>query len=436
MVASSHLRLIFVRPALCLALALGYAGGALAQHTNAPGESHKAARTDSTHQVESSPDFTFSDHEAAAPDSTHQDTAHHTAGHAADTHAPGHDAAHGEKFEVSHLLFHHVLETHHWHLFDWPTGLDANGKRTYAPVALHLPYIVYDSRHGLRMFSLHGHSHEEVNAEAATLGYRIDTYDRIHAAEAGVTLLDFSITKSVLQMLMVLVVLILVFTAVKRTMVRNEGRKPRGIQRFFEPIIVFIRDEIAKPNMHGKHMRFLPYLLTLFFFIWFCNMFGLFPFNSNITGNISVTVALAVLTFILVQFNGTRDYWQHIFWYPGMPIYVKLIMMPVEIVGMFSKPFSLTIRLFANIVAGHFMVLSLVSLIFIFNELFQGGLPVLGGGILSVGFTLIIMLLETLVAVIQAYVFTLLTAIFIGQALESHHGHAHDHAHSADHAHA
>jgi F-type H+-transporting ATPase subunit a len=251
-----------------------------------------------------------------------------------------------------------------------------------------------------------------------------------YAVDKSVTVIDFSITKTVLQMMIVALVMLLVFTSVASAYKRNAGKAPSGFQAIVEPIIVFVRDEIAKPNLHGKHEPFVPYLLTLFFFIWFSNIFGLTPFNSNISGNISITVALATLTFIITQFNGTKDYWGHIFWFPGVPLPVKFIMLPVEVVGLFTRPFSLTVRLFANIAAGHFMVLALICLIFLMAD--NGKNPGAAFGIapLSLVFGLFIMTLEVLVAAIQAYVFTLLSSVFIGMAMESH---SHDHAHDAHH---
>ena len=353
------------------------------------------------------------------------DTAHSTA------HAPAADHGTPKKLDVKEMLFHHIVDNHDWHLTDIPTG-DGH----YAPIALHLPYIAWRSDRGLEFFSLEGHDHHEREHAAAERGYTLDHYGRLTGATtAGVSVFDASITKTVLQMLIVAVLLIFLLTGVAVSLRRNAGKAPSGLASWFEPIILFIRDEVAKPNLHGKHDRYLPYLLSLFFFIWFANLLGLTPLNSNIAGNISFTAALAVLTFVIVQFSGTKDYWGHIFNFPGVPVFVKFILGPIELISLFIKPMALMIRLFANIVAGHFMVLSLVGLIFIlYSAMGVGG--ALGIMPLSLAFTLAIMLLEMLVAVIQAYIFTLLTAVFIGQALESHeHGHAEHEEHAHDTAH-
>lgn len=338
-----------------------------------------------------------------------------------------HDA-HAEEgkgeFKIAELLFHHILDSHNWHLFDVPAG-DGH----YTPVSIPLPWIVYSDAKGLDVFFLTGHSEAELQEQAAALGYELHHEHIQVAGQPDAFLLDLSITRAVAQMMLISLLMLLVFSAAAKGYAKNQGKAPRGVQSFMEPLVLFVRNDIAVPNLHGKHERFLPYLLTLFFFIWFANMLGLTPLNSNIMGNVSVTVALAVLTFFITQFSGSKDYWGHIFWFPGVPFFVKLIMLPVEIVGMFSKPFSLTIRLFANIAAGHFMVLSLISLIFLLGK--QGESPAGAFAILplSLAFNIFIMTLELLVAALQAYVFTLLTAVFIGMAMESH---SHD-AHEAHH---
>jgi len=332
--------------------------------------------------------------------------------------------ANGEekKFDVAELLFRHVMDSHNWHLFDIP-GSDGH----YIPVSIPLPWIIYSDAHGLDVFTITGHSEAEMQAQAAARGYDLHHDEHITlTGQPDALVLDFSITRTVTQMILVALLMLLIFSSVARSYSRRKGQAPKGLQSLLEPIILFVRDDIAVPNLHGKHARFMPYLLSLFFFIWLSNLVGLVPINSNIMGNISVTIALALLTFLITQFNGSKDHWQHVFWFPGVPFLVKLIMLPVELVGLFAKPFSLTVRLFANIAGGHFMVLSLVSLIFILGDNGRST----GGAFaimpLSFAFTLFIMTLELLVAALQAYVFTLLTAVFIGMALESHSDH-HEH---------
>ncbi len=242
---------------------------------------------------------------------------------------------------------------------------------------------------------------------------------------------DFSITKNVFTMILASILLVLVFMAVAKGYKRNEGKAPSGIQSFMEPIFVFMRDEVTKPMIGEKHYeRFQPFIMMLFFFILFCNLMGLIPFfpgSANVTGNIAVTLTLAVFTFIVVNLNGKRDYWEHIFWMPGIPGWVKIILTPVEILGLFIRPFSLMIRLFANISAGHIIILSLIGLIFLFgdNGANPGGATV--GAFVGGLFTLFMNFIELLVAALQAFVFAILSASYIGAAVEEHH---HDEAHA------
>ena len=246
---------------------------------------------------------------------------------------------------------------------------------------------------------------------------------------------DFSITKNVFTMMLAALLLILIFTSVRNGYRKNEGKAPSGIQSFFEPFFVFIRDEVAKPNIGLKHYeRFMPFILTLFFFILFCNLLGLMPFfpgGANVTGNLGVTFVLAVFAFIITNINGNRHYWQHIFWMPGIPGWVKTVLTPVEVLGIFIKPFSLMIRLFANISAGHIIILSLIGLIFVFGANgtnFGGGVV---GAIVGGAFTAFMNLIELLVAFLQAFVFSMLTASYIGAAVEEGHHDHHDEAHHA-----
>ncbi|WP_373553890.1 F0F1 ATP synthase subunit A [Haliscomenobacter sp.] len=246
---------------------------------------------------------------------------------------------------------------------------------------------------------------------------------------------DFSITKNVFTMMLAALLLILVFSSVRNGYRKNEGKAPSGIQSFFEPFFVFIREEVAKPMIGQKHYeRFMPFILTLFFFILFCNLLGLMPFfpgGANVTGNLAVTFVLAVFAFIVTNINGNRHYWQHIFWMPGIPAWVKTILTPVEVLGLVIKPFSLMIRLFANISAGHIIILSLIGLIFVFGEngtSFGGGVV---GAIVGGAFTAFMNLIELLVAFLQAFVFAMLTASYIGAAVEDGHHDHHDEAHHA-----
>jgi len=335
-----------------------------------------------------------------------------------------------EGFNITTFIFHHIGDSHEFTFW----GGDKEGKSKW--VGIYLPVILYTDN-GLVTFSssefernddgtkivekkgqnfvkYHGKIYY-ATAEANDHGAYI-AYDEEHHA-TNVRPLDFSITKNVFSLLLGFVVLILVFFAVARGYKKNEGKAPRGIQSFFEPIVLFVRDEIAIPNLGHKYERYMPYLLTVFFFIWFMNVLGLVPFfpgSANVTGNIAVTMVLAIITFVIILFSGNKYYWAHIF-NPPVPWWLKPLMIPVEIIGVFTKPFALMIRLFANITAGHILVLSLLCLPFIFNS------TAVAGG--SVVFTLFISLIELLVAFIQAFIFTILSALFIGMAIEEHHEH-------------
>jgi F-type H+-transporting ATPase subunit a len=243
---------------------------------------------------------------------------------------------------------------------------------------------------------------------------------------------DFSITKNVFGMLLALVLLLVVFSRVSKAYVTREKEAPKGLQSFIEPLIVFMRDEVVKPAIGEKDWkRFFPFIMCMFFFILFCNLLGLipiFPGSANITGNIGVTMVLALIVFVVVNLNGTKDYWMHILWMPGVPTFVKPLLTVIEVLGLFIKPATLFIRLFANITAGHVIILSLVSLIFFFNNAI-GTSGALAGVGLAVPFVFALNLLELFVAFLQAFVFALLTALYIGSAVETHDHHDEEHAH-------
>lgn len=247
----------------------------------------------------------------------------------------------------------------------------------------------------------------------------------------GEIIFDFSITKHVVYQLLVAVLLMVMLIKLARSYRRGAGRKtaPRGRwKNMWEVMVTYIRDEVAKPNLGHHYKKYLPYLLSVFFFILFANLIGLIPFGATATANITVTATLAGFTFVMTQMAGTKEHWQHIFWPPG-PLLIKPLMIPVEILGLFTKPFALAIRLFANMVAGHMVLLNIIGLIF----LFTAGFGVAAGWaatVFSVMFSLFIYALELLVAFIQAYVFTILSALFIGMAIVEHHEdeHAYDDA--------
>lgn len=303
--------------------------------------------------------------------------------------------------KVSEVIIEHVMDNHVWHFFDGHYG------------TLYLPVIVYSEARGLDVFSSH-HFYDEHHNSVAYNGYRLE-HNKIYLGEAAV--LDLSITKNVAMLFINAGLLLFVLISVSRAYKRNAGKAPRGLQGFIEPVILFVKDEIVKPNIGPRYERYLPYLLTLFFFILCGNLLGLLPGAGNLTGNIAVTMTLAVFTFLITNFSGNANYWKHIFWTPGVPLPLRLIILPVEVIGIFTKPFSLMIRLFAAITAGHIVLLSLLSLTFIFHSWLVG--------IGSTLFVLFISLIELLVAGIQAYVFTLFTSLYIGLAVEEHHEEGH-----------
>ena len=315
---------------------------------------------------------------------------------------PATEAAKKEGFNPGEMILHHIGDSHEWH---W-LATDSGNFTTY------LPIIAYRPGKGVSVFSSERVSNGEAEGAAKEYdGLKLE-HEKLVTTD-GSKVYDFSITKNIAALLGSAVLMLVVFTAVARGYKANAGRAPRGIQSFFEPIIVFIRDEVAKKNIGPKYERYMPYLLTAFFFIWFNNLLGLTPGAANLTGNIAVTLVLASLTLIITLASSNKYYWAHIFATPGVPKPLLPIMIIVEVIGIFTKPFSLMIRLFANITAGHIVVLSFISLVFIFKSLAVA--PV------TIAFGLFINVLELLVAVLQAFIFTLLTAMYIGGAVEDHH---------------
>ncbi len=319
-------------------------------------------------------------------------------------------ATHEEKFDPTVTILEHISDSHGWHL--------------WGHTSIPLPVILFTPQ-GLEVFSSAKLVDEHHNP-APYLGknytylleeghIKILKADNQIDEELSAKVYDFSITKNVAAMFFAVIVILLVFTSIAGSYKKRQGKAPKGLQSWAEPLIIFIRDDIARPNIGYKFEKFMPLLLTIFFFIWFNNLLGLvpiFPGSANVTGNIAVTMVLAVIVLVIVNINGNKYYWSHIF-KPDVPFWLLPIMWVVEIIGIFSKPFALMVRLFANITAGHIIVLSLISLIFIFKTLAIA--PV------SVAFVLFMDVLELLVAFLQAFIFTMLTALFIGTAVEEHH---------------
>ncbi len=314
--------------------------------------------------------------------------------------------AKSEKFNVGGMIMHHIKDDHGWEL--------AHG------LTIPLPVILYTKDQGLKIFSSSAFGHDGTHD-----GF-INEHGKIHRLGADgkvdeeAKVYDFSITKNVASLILSAVILMTVFLSVSKGYAKNRGRAPKGLQSFLEPVVVFVRDEIARPNIGPTYTKYLPYLLTLFFFILVNNLLGLLPGAANLTGNITVTLVLAVITFFIVTFSGNRHYWLHLVKPTGVPIALLPIMIPVEIVGLFMKPISLMIRLFANITAGHIVILSLLGLIFLANHMAG---PSMGWAVSPVValFALFLNVIELLVAFLQAFIFTLLTAMYIGSAVEEHH---------------
>lgn len=349
-----------------------------------------------------------------------------------------HEESSEKPFNVSEMIMHHVKDAHEWHLWGPAHG----------GTSIYLPIILVDG--GLKTFSSSHFYHGEARSitvekfdstknETITkefdyvLGvgpatgyamfhekiYKLENNELHFTADSdhphNIKPTDLSMTKNIAFMLIACLLVVFVMVKTAKYYKKNGAVSPKGIAKFIEPLIVFVRDDIAKEHIgEAKYRRYLPYLLTIFFFILFCNLLGSVPLiGSNLTGNITVTMFLAICTLLLTIFSGNKYYWRHIFWPPGVPIALMPIMIPLEIIGIFTKPFALMIRLFANITAGHIIVLALVSIIFINKNLGWAGL--------SVPMTLFISVLELLVAFLQAYLFALLSALFIGAAVEEHH---------------
>ena len=354
------------------------------------------------------------------------DTTHQPAGHE----AAGHEGEKKEKLNIGEVIFEHVLDGHEFHFF---------GK------SIPLPVILYSPQKGFTSFMSSAFHH----GEHAYEGYMILTSHNIPALgldpkkfkseqiiavdangkyDPSVKVYDFSLTRNVVQMTLALIIFVWIMLRIAKRYKSGVGvtSSPKGSQSLLEPVITFVRDEVAKPNLGHKYEKYLPYLLTVFFFILINNIFGLIPGSANVTGNIAFTAVLGLISFVVILFSSNSHYWGHIFNPPGVPFGVKLILVPVEFLSVFIKPFALIIRLFANMVAGHIIIICLISLIFIFGQLN----PVAGWGAspLSIGFTVFIYMIEVLVAFLQAFIFTMLTAVFIGQAFEGEH---HEEAHAA-----
>ncbi|HEY5509639.1 MAG TPA: F0F1 ATP synthase subunit A [Prolixibacteraceae bacterium] len=329
----------------------------------------------------------------------------------------------GEKFNASKLIMEHIADAYEWHI----------AKFGDSQLSLPLPVILYSQTSGFHIFisSKFHHGHETYS------GFRIVGEESkykgkvVELAPDGTEVrpYDFSITKNVASLFVSIFLLLVIFISIAKRYKEEHNRPPKGLQSWLEPVILFVRDDVVRASIgEEKYKKYLPYLLTVFFFILINNLMGLIPIipgGANLTGNIAVTMVLALFTFAIILFSGSKDYYLHIVNAPGIPWWLKLpipLMPIVEIMGVFTKPFVLMVRLFANITAGHIIALGFYSLIFIFGE--RSPIQGYGVSIVTIAFTIFMGLLELLVAFIQAYVFTLLSALYIGMALEQHNEHA------------
>lgn len=402
------------------------------------------------------------------PAGQHEHAAAHADTMAHDGHDCGHSLSVEPEFNAGANAVHHIS--------------DANAVHIYGDLYLNLPCILYAPGHGWTLTSTAAfHAHHHGNGTKTKDGYVLvhgnvmrildhpeflngvhevsdcfhkeitnekgkkvtqynamiegkcvpldakTTYDGGIMGGGITSFYDYSITRNVFTMLLTAALVFFLFRAAANAAVRRQGHAPKGIQNFLEPFVTFIRDEVAKPNIGPKYEKYLPYLLSAFFFILGLNLIGQIPFfpgSANVTGNISVTIVLALLTFFISTFSANKHFWEHTLWMPGVPAVLKiLILTPIEVLGLILKPFTLLLRLFANITAGHIVILSFVSLIFIFGKAGESVSGSMVGAAASIPLTLFMMTLELLVAFLQAFIFTMLSAVYIGTAIEEPHHH-------------
>lgn len=321
------------------------------------------------------------------------------------------------KSEIKDYINHHLKDSHDFNLFSF-----TNEKHEHIYIGIPLPVLLWDN--GIKIFSSSKLKHGEGVANIDGDFYKL-YHDKIYKTNSNGDIyldefdhptnihpIDFSLTKGVVSIIITCLIMFFIFNSLAKSY-RKNNLIAVGIGRLFEPIILYVRDEIAIPNIgHRHYKKYMSYLLTIFFFIWFLNLLGLMPFGINVTGNIAITFSLALLTFIITNITGKRDYWKHIFWMPGVPWPMKIVLAPIELLGVFIKPFSLMIRLYANISAGHIVLMSLIALMFIFKNWI--------GSTLSFILAFSISIIEILVALLQAYIFTVLSALYFGFASEEH----------------
>lgn len=320
--------------------------------------------------------------------------------------------------EIAEYSAHHVKDDYYFSLFSHKES----GKHYGFP----LPVILIDD--GLKVFSSAELDHGKAVVEKDGNYYKL-YHGKIYKTDAAGTIhynekhyptnekpWDFSITKNVAGLFIATILLLWAFLSLAKTYKSSPNNLPKGIGRVLEPLVIFVRDDMARPNIGHRYKEFMPYLLAVFFLIFLLNLMGLTPIGFNVTGNITVTFGLAIITFLITNLKANKDYWKHIFWMPNVPVPFKIILAPIEVIGMFTKPFSLMLRLFANMTAGHFVLMGFIAVIYLFQDQLT-----LGGSIgVSMLLTLIIFALKLLVAFLQAFIFTMLSSLFIGMAVEEH----------------
>jgi F-type H+-transporting ATPase subunit a len=339
------------------------------------------------------------------------------------------EAEHGEaqaeptdvKSEIKEFINHHLLDSHSFNFnanketgehygFSLPIILWDNGLQVFTSAAFHHGSVADVAEHNGNFYKLH---HEKI--------YKTDakgTLTEEHGHPTNVRPLDLSITKSVVGILFVAILMLVMFSSLAKSYSKNGGIAS-GAGRFFEPLVLYVRDEIAIPNIGEKHYKkYMSYLLTIFFFIFFLNILGLAPLGFNVTGNITITLSLAVLTYLITTFTANKNYWSHMLWMPGVPVILRPVLALIELLGTIIKPFSLMIRLYANMMAGHVVLMSIIGLMFIFRSWI--------GSSLSFVLAFALSILEILVAFLQAYIFTMLSSLYFGAGNEEHH---HEEAH-------
>lgn len=332
-----------------------------------------------------------------------------------------------KEFRAGEMIMHHIADAHEVHLI--------------GDLSFYLP-VILKTEEGFTVFSSSHFYHNELSQENSVKQesehyYEHDGFVMVHEhiyhlAEGGLvfdnageianeSVLDLSITKNIVGIFLTMIIMFLLFFSVAKAYKKRGIKAPKGLQSFMEPLILFVRDDIARPSIGKKADAFVPFLLTIFFFIWISNLLGLIPFvgGINITGTISITIVLAAIVFVITTFKGNGHYWKHILWPPDVPIPIKLILVPIEIAGIFIKPIVLMVRLTANITAGHIIILAFVSLIFIFGG--DSAAVGYGVGFGSTIFMIFMFFIELLVVFLQAYVFTLLSALYFGFAVEEAH---------------